>query len=166
MNPNTTQEKIQVLQECAQEITKMRESAQKQVRESQEEANYHKGAMASRYDTFKEEAQYLVAAGEKRVADLTLALNLTQRLCADLQNQPHPQKVALGACVIAQRDDKKLCFFVVPFAAHSHAKIAGQDFVLVNPKAPLYQAFKDLSVGDVAEDDSQRFEDFEILEIF
>ncbi|KZS22763.1 hypothetical protein BMY_0590 [Wohlfahrtiimonas chitiniclastica] len=37
------------------------------IKEAQEEANYHKGAMESRYDTFKEEAQYLVGRrrGEK-----------------------------------------------------------------------------------------------------
>jgi hypothetical protein len=36
-----------------------------------EEARYHKGAMESRYDTFKEEAQYLAGAFQKKIDGLS-----------------------------------------------------------------------------------------------
>ena len=45
-------------------------------KEAQSEANSHVGAMESRYDTFKEEAQYLAAAHGKRIQDLTRAATL------------------------------------------------------------------------------------------
>lgn len=36
-----------------------------------EESRYHKGAMESRYDTFKEEAQYLMTAQDVRIMELS-----------------------------------------------------------------------------------------------
>lgn len=45
-----------------QELRRMCELAIAGAHEAQQEANYHIGAMESRYDTFKEEAQYLTEA--------------------------------------------------------------------------------------------------------
>ena len=55
-----------------EELTNMLLVAEKSISEAQKEANYHIGAMQSRYDTCKEEAQYLVDAQKIRCNELKL----------------------------------------------------------------------------------------------
>lgn len=65
--------------------------------EAQQEANYHIGAMESRYDTFKEEAQYLTWK-HRNCANCNLQgqLHSTERLQQALRLRPrtdHPGTV-------------------------------------------------------------------------
>ncbi len=62
--------KLQLLTMLQQELRRMCELAIAGAHEAQQEANYHIGAMESRYDTFKEEAQYLTEAQKLRLLTL------------------------------------------------------------------------------------------------
>ncbi len=61
---------------------------------AQQEANAHKGAMASRYDTFKEEAQYLRGGYEKQLKEALEDLALLKQI-----ELKYNQRIELGAVV-------------------------------------------------------------------
>lgn len=160
-------DKVSTLEQGIAEVKKMIDMAKKNMKEAQEEANYHKGAMESRYDTFKEEAQYLVAANEKRISELEVFVGLMDKLCNVLkQSKMVYSKVSLGSCFVVSNNKKIYRFFVVPFAAFTDCVIEEKKFLLINEASPVYKAFKGLSVGDFSEDDEERFVDFEVIEIF
>lgn len=50
---------------------------------TQKEANSHKGAMQSRYDTFKEEAQYLRGGYEKQLSEAINDLKILNQIIPD-----------------------------------------------------------------------------------
>ena len=54
--------KRMVILEVIETLESMLATAQEGRNNAIEESRYHKGAMESRHDTFKEEAQYLMAA--------------------------------------------------------------------------------------------------------
>jgi hypothetical protein len=60
--------KMTVIAAVIAEIESMRSTAREGRENAIEESRHHKGAMESRYDTFKEEAQYLMAAQDVRAA--------------------------------------------------------------------------------------------------
>ena len=68
---NLSEEKKSILIKIKTEINTMIETAKESAKFYQEEANSHQGAMESRYDTFKEEAQYMVSGQQRRVNELT-----------------------------------------------------------------------------------------------
>jgi len=61
----------------------------KQRDEAQQEANSHVGAMESRYDTFKEEAQYLVSGCNKQIEKLNKDIDI---LTSFIMNSPALKK--------------------------------------------------------------------------
>lgn len=52
-------DKLHLIEELAQKISDSMQRAEEKRQEAQDESNRHIGRMESRYDTFKEEAQYL-----------------------------------------------------------------------------------------------------------
>ena len=64
--------KDQLLEDLQAELRRMLVVARVNAHEAQQEANYHIGAMESRYDTFKEEAQYLTEAQNAGTSAYTL----------------------------------------------------------------------------------------------
>lgn len=63
-------EKLKIIEKVRSRLNDMLSQTKKEINDAQTEANYHIGAMQSRYDTFKEEAQYLVAAQQIRLINL------------------------------------------------------------------------------------------------
>ena len=77
-----------VLKKVKAILVDMLNQAKSAIVDAQTEANYHIGAMQSRYDTFKEEAQYLVAAQQIRVIDLEQKISQCDNLIIKL-NSPN-----------------------------------------------------------------------------
>ncbi|MEZ4179978.1 MAG: GreA/GreB family elongation factor [Candidatus Doudnabacteria bacterium] len=59
---------------------------------AEDESKFHKGAMVSRYDTFKEEAQYLAGGQERTLVDLREKLARLKTLKVD-----HPKSIQHGS---------------------------------------------------------------------
>lgn len=121
----------------------------KAMREAQAEANSHVGAMESRYDTFKEEAQALrngyarqIAAGEQ---DAALLQQITPKPCATVQ---------LGALVhTRETQDGEECeidYFISCAVVDDPVPLEGRSFRLIRPSAPLAQAMLGLRPGQAA----------------
>jgi len=105
---------------------------------AQAEANTHKGAMSSRYDTFKEEAQALRDGHAKQVQQLGDIIALVQQLDA----RPST-KVCMGAVVQADGGN----FFVSTGLVDEPITIDGVDYDCIGPTAPLLQQLRGLPNG-------------------
>lgn len=157
-------EKIIVLEKSILDISNMICRAKKMAEDSQKEANYHIGKMESRYDTFKEEAQYLAAASQKQVFDLSLSLEKINKLIIKIKNNKLEEGVSLGKCFEIKKNNIHKNFFVVPFVTITKHFFKNKEFTLISENAPIYHMFKNLQIGDVCEE--QQFYDFEVINIF
>lgn len=160
--------KIEILEDAISSIAAMINNTQDVAQDSQAEANYHKGAMQSRYDTFKEEAQYMVAASRERLSALKTFLYETSRLLDRLRkNDDNSDYIDLGKCFcIKKKDSVEKAFFVVPFAHTRSYIICGKEFYLISDSSPVFNIFKGLKVGNYAECENEMYEDSEVVEIF
>jgi len=95
---------------------------------AQAEANEHKGAMASRYDTFKEEAQALRDGHAKQCQELAEVLARIQQL------QPSGcTRIGLGAVLITSGGN----YFVSSGLVDGPLVVDGVEYECINPHAPL-----------------------------
>lgn len=108
--------KLQLLTMLQQELRRMCELAIAGAHEAQQEANYHVGAMESRYDTFKEEAQYLTEAQKLRLLTLQGQLQECVRLHSLLAKQQRPnQHIQLGALItLLEEGQDRVQLFIAP----------------------------------------------------
>lgn len=149
-------EKLAAFQSIKQKLLDMLNAAQESVRDSQSEANSHIGAMQSRYDTFKEEAQYLATAQKIRSIKLEGSIKECERLMERLSNDMLAfNKVEPGALVVIS-DECKLglekSFLIVPDCAGERVSIGGKHALCVTPDAPVIKPFIGLEQGDYPDD--------------
>lgn len=130
----------------------MLSAAQNSVRDSQSEANSHIGAMQSRYDTFKEEAQYLATAQKIRSFKIEASINECENLIERLSSETLKfRSVELGALVFIGDENQpsiEKCFLIVPDCAGEKVSIIGKQVLCVTPDAPVIKPFIGLEVGD------------------
>jgi len=105
---------------------------------AQAEANAHKGAMSSRYDTFKEEAQALRDGHAKQVQQLGEVIAQIHQLDA----RPST-KVCMGAVVVTDGGN----FFVSTGLADEPITIDGAEYECIGLTAPLVQQLRGLTTG-------------------
>jgi hypothetical protein len=128
-------ELINLVRERLQEKIMRQRSA---MAEAQKEANCHKGAMASRYDTFKEEAQALRDGHAQQLQSLAEVAALMHQL------QPsHCAQVALGALVFT--DQAK--YFVSTGLIDDALTVNGDEYECVSVTAPIMNQMRGKSKG-------------------
>lgn len=113
-----------------------------------EESKAHKGAMASRYDTFKEEAQYLTGGYTVQLIELERTLNVLKFI------RDHPPIVVKGtryAMVEVENlsDRSRSKYFLLPGGGGKAYEIDGETITILNIGAPLASKF----IGSVAGDE-------------
>ncbi|MCP4356204.1 MAG: hypothetical protein GY793_11395 [Proteobacteria bacterium] len=107
--------------------------------EAQGSANEHVGAMESRYDTFKEEAQYLAAGYTKRLMEfkdiykkLEQILNTTSIL-----EQSH-NKVAIASIVmVSDENEQTYTYLISPVMGGENLLIDNKEISVITPSTPL-----------------------------
>ncbi len=105
--------------------------------ESQKEANFHKGAMVSRYDTFKEEAQDRVAESEKRTAELIQELMILLRFIDGLNDFVLADYIQMGNIVVVARDNNEVSYLISPVGGGWKIKYNNRELIVITLKAPL-----------------------------
>ena len=143
--------KILILQSMKTCLVNMLTQARKSIDEAQAEANYHIGAMQSRYDTFKEEAQYLAAAHQIRSITLEDKIACCDSLIKKLSTGYRFESVEMGALFVIRSfedDDYRKAFFIVPKGTGSIEEIGGYDAMCINLDAPIIKPFIGLREGD------------------
>ena len=101
-------EKIAALELLVKKYRQFVVNAEKERAGAQFEANSHVGAMELRYDTFKEEAQYLAQAHLKRVYELESGVQKIEELIKTLRTQriAENKHVGLGSIVCIETEDR------------------------------------------------------------
>jgi hypothetical protein len=106
--------------------------------EAQKEANSHKGAMVSRYDTFKEEAQTLRDGHARQLQVIAEAAALMGQL------QPsHCETVGLGAVLSTSQGN----YFVSTGLIDDALTVAGERYECVSISAPIIRQLRGLAKG-------------------
>ena len=136
-------EKIAILEALANKYRDMMRNAEKERADAQSEANSHVGAMESRYDTFKEEAQYLAQAHTMRVYELESGVQKLESLLTVVRSggMQGDRRVKLASVVLIEGDDgKETLLFVAPFGGGEAMSIGGRSCRVITPSSPLGQA--------------------------
>lgn len=113
-----------------------------------EESKAHKGAMASRYDTFKEEAQYLAGGFNARVLELGKTLGALKSI---RDYSPTITKGSGYAIIEAENleDGSRVKYFLLPAGGGNIYKVGDEEIIVLNVGAPMARAF----IGGVAGDE-------------
>jgi len=148
--------KLIVLERIKKQLLAMLEQATHAKNEAQTEANAHIGAMQSRYDTFKEEAQYLAAAQAIRLLRLENDIAACEHLEKRLRLTPDYKfnVIETGAWfkVIAPSDKKYAqAFFIAPGAGGMLVDMGGIETLCVDSDAPIIKSYIGLLEGDEPE---------------
>ena len=126
-------------------------TAEKGRKDAFEESKVHKGAMESRYDTFKEEAQYLAGGFDTRVQEL-------QSLLATLKSLPKSSllatnKVMIGSIVEVEYadDNTRTKYFLLPVGGGKTYKVNDEEYAVLTFRTPLAKAIMGKAEGEKAE---------------
>lgn len=143
--------KLYILNLIIRELESRLANAEHGKTDSNEESKYHKGAMASRYDTFKEEAQYLSSAYQVQVAELSRGLNLLRTV----RDNP-PAKITRGmslAIIEAEDTDTGLVtkYLILPAGGGNAYRFGEEEIIALNVDTPLGQAFLGVRAEDEVE---------------
>ncbi len=126
--------------------------AEKNRDDAQAEANKHVGRMQSRYDTFKEEAQYLVTAHEARIVELRAALAQIQAILAHVGALKEDGTVRIGSVVLIEADNgSKRIHVLSPTGGGVQIEHEGETIFVLTPDAPLGKLLLGREDGDDVE---------------
>lgn len=126
------------------------EAAERGRKDALEESKFHKGAMASRYDTFKEEAQYLAGGFVARIQELSSQLSALKSMQMRLAAK---NKVSGGAIVEVEDVNAgvKTKYFLLPAGGGETYEVNGEQYSILTIQAPLARVLFGKAEGDEAE---------------
>lgn len=132
------------------DIEEQIEAAERGRKDAIEESKAHKGAMASRYDTFKEEAQYLAGGFAARIQELSSQLAALNSM--RMQITAH-SKVYGGAIVEVEDADTntKTKYFLLPAGGGEMYEVNGEQYTILTIQAPLARVLFGKTDGDEVE---------------
>jgi len=132
-------------------IAQLRDAQEKTIQArdaAQTEANAHIGRMESRYDTFKEEAQYEVEAHELRIARYQDGIKNIRALLADARAISAYQTVQIGSIVaLADESGAEKWYVLSPAGGGIIVKDGDASIFTLTPDAPLGKRLLGLKVG-------------------
>ena len=134
----------QIMEELETQIGHVKAEKEHSINESKA----HKGAMVSRYDTFKEEAQYLASGLSIVLTNLDKALGSLNFI------KDHPPTVTDKGSIytiieVKNLDDNSLAkYFLLPAGGGNIYEIGEEKITVLNVAAPLARAFIGTKPGD------------------
>lgn len=131
--------KAEIINACKSEIEKQISFNEKQSGEEQKTANLYKGAMSSRHDTFKEEAQARKEIFNAKIINL-LKLKSELRL---LSNKTC-DSVVMGAIVETTSDN----YFIFCYLFDDNLEIGGREYSTISIDSPIGKALADKKVNE------------------
>lgn len=145
-------DKRNIFEQIKAELEETLANTEKSKQEYQDEANRHKGRMASRYDTFKEEAQMMVNAQEVRIAELRASLVQIQAVLDHPTALETTDKIRSGTVILLEADDgTKRRHVLAPTGGGIKVAVGNEELVVITPDSPLGKQLMGLSVGDEVE---------------
>lgn len=145
-------DKRDIFEQIKAELTETLANTEKLKKDSQDEANRHIGRMASRYDTFKEEAQMMVAAHEVRIAELRASLVQIQAVLDHSSALDTTDKIRSGTVILLEADDgTKRRHVLSPTGGGIKVTSGDEELVVITPDSPLGKQLMGLIVGEEVE---------------
>lgn len=138
-----------LLEEVIKMVQEELQNAQIGADSAQEEVESHKGAMMSRYDTFREEAQYLAGGQNARISELRDDIDALTRL------QEKPPEVQHG-CIYAlieveDTDGSKTKYFLLPAGGGQKHSTSEGEISTLRTGTPVAKALIASKPGDTRE---------------
>ncbi len=138
--------KIDVFMAVLTDLRNMATTAEMARKDAQNEANQQSSAMQSRYDTFREEGQYLAGGQMKRKMELDTRIGNFEIFLREYQERPVASDVVrVGSLVVVVNDDEEeIAYLIVPAGG-------GQLYdgaMVVSYEAPIAQAMTGKRVDD------------------
>ncbi len=144
--------KRRLLERLLEEYGEMLDRARRAMRAAQGEANEHKGRAESRYDTFREEAQYLAGGQARRVQELEDITRALQRFLSDNPNVDRRLDEALPGGLVRVSDESgtEHAYLVLPVGGGLVLDHGGGKVLVVNAGTPLGRALLSRRPGEEA----------------
>lgn len=130
----------------------MLETAEKGRMDAIEESKHHKGAMQSRYDTFKEEAQYLMIAQDVRIGEMNSTIAVLESLLA----RPNVSSKKAKVFSLVELEDEAgspASYLILPAGGGVTCTVNERKVTTINESSPLARALSGKSEGEEAEID-------------
>ena len=129
------------------DVTAQLENSLRGQKEAMDEAASHKGAMASRYDTFKEEAQYLAGGYGTQILTLQKMLDCLNYIKA---YPPTICGVAVFSLVEVEflDTDSTCTYFLLPAGGGNEYQVQGKEITILSINAPVALALTNKVTGD------------------
>lgn len=142
--------KIFIIDRIIEEVETKIKNAEHGRLDAVEESKAHKGAMASRYDTFKEEAQYLAGGFASRLVELGKNLGALKSI------RDYPPTITKGSgyalVKVKNLDDGSMAkYFLLPAGGGDTYEVDGEEITVINASAPMARAFIGTVAGDEVE---------------
>ena len=128
---------------CKKELEKQLGTLKQAMEDAQSEANQHIGAMESRYDSFKEEAQARVSGFAKQIFEKRQLYPDIVKINPKIINE----SVSHGAVVITDVEN----YFISAFILNDSINIDGDDYFPISLNSPLGLAMEGKKAGESIE---------------
>lgn len=136
-----------------------------EMKKAQEEANYHIGAMQSRYDTFKEEAQMLKDGFARQLniaSDISNKIHMYYELFN--KNKKIDSYVKTGSIInVLANNEREENYFIFFNMSMSSFDLEEKKYIVISPDAPISKEFFNKEIGDEI---NFRGKNMEILNVF
>lgn len=143
--------KIKIIEKVRSYLSDMLSQTKKEINNAQVEANYHIGAMQSRYDTFKEEAQYLVAAQQIRLIKLESQIIQCDELIIKLSSNVYRFNTIDNGAFFSIKNygsGEIKNYFIVPGGNGVTFSLNNYNVLCVSKDAPIIKKYIGLSKDD------------------
>jgi hypothetical protein len=139
-----------ILNRIIEEVEEQIRNAERGRLDAVEESKAHKGAMQSRYDTFKEEAQYLAGGFNAWLQERGKML----RILRSIQDYPPTITKCSGYAIVEVEnldDGSSAKYFLLPAGGGNTYEVNEEKITVLNVGAPLARAFIGAVAGDELE---------------
>jgi len=117
------------------DLTKIKEvEIGKASKDAQERANEAEGAMQSRYDTFKEEGQYLAGGLKLRHEELKASVSILEEILNTSSFEDHVKIQLYSYVEIEFEDGNESSFFITPIMGGENLD---EDILIITPNSPI-----------------------------
>lgn len=133
---------------CEEQLDEKIKQIKLSIENAQKEANESEGAMVSRYDTFKEESQYLRGGFEKQLESL-----MEDKMLLSKINVSDKKRIQLGAIVktFENLHDVNInkAYFISINISNEPISINNLDYYCIRYSSPFIKAIKNLDIGEI-----------------
>lgn len=140
--------KMAVLERIIEEVRAQIKNAERGQLSAVEDSKAHKGAMASRYDSFKEEAQQLASGYGVQISELNMRLGTLVSL---KQSPPTITQGSVYSIIEVESidDGSRIKYFLLPWGGGDTYDVNGEEIIVISLGAPIAQALIGAIVDNV-----------------